>query len=98
MKELLNEKNESVTDTEGILDIQYDCYKNLYSCVEIEHDKIVELLDSIDVIINDNDCELCNSDISHEEIIKAIIIKCLKIKVQVQMDLLLNFIDNFIMI
>lgn len=72
VKELLNENNESVTDTEGILDLQHDFYRKLYSCVETENDKMEELLDSVDVIIDDNDCELCNSDISHEEIINAI--------------------------
>ncbi|VDH98260.1 Hypothetical predicted protein [Mytilus galloprovincialis] len=38
IKELLNENNESVYATEGILDLQYKFYKELYSCVDTDND------------------------------------------------------------
>ncbi|CAC5367732.1 unnamed protein product [Mytilus coruscus] len=72
IKELLNDNNESVYATEGILDLQYTFYKELYSCVDTDNDKMSELLDSVDTKINDNDCNFCDADISHEEICKAI--------------------------
>ncbi|CAG2242715.1 unnamed protein product [Mytilus edulis] len=72
IKELLNENNESVYATEGILDLQYKFYKELYSCVDTDNDKMSELLDSVDTKIDDNDCNFCDADISHEEIFKAI--------------------------
>ncbi|CAC5423418.1 unnamed protein product [Mytilus coruscus] len=54
--------------TEGILDLQYKFYKELYSCVDTDNDKMSELLDSVDTKIDDNDCNFCDADISHEEI------------------------------
>ncbi|CAC5423428.1 unnamed protein product [Mytilus coruscus] len=72
IKELLNDNNESVYATEDILDLQYKFYKELYSCVDTDNDKMSELLDSVDTKIDDNDCNFCDADISHEEIYKAI--------------------------
>ncbi|CAC5361467.1 unnamed protein product [Mytilus coruscus] len=44
IKELLNDNNESVYATEGILDLQYKFYKELYSCVDTDNDKMSELI------------------------------------------------------
>ncbi|VDI83663.1 Hypothetical predicted protein [Mytilus galloprovincialis] len=42
VKELYNVNDEIVNDTDGILDIEYNFYKELYSCVEIETDKLCD--------------------------------------------------------
>lgn len=71
IKELLNSKNEIVSDTDGILELQYSFYKDLYSCVETDSDKMVEFLESVDKKVDDNECITCDSDILPEEIFKA---------------------------
>ena len=43
IKELFNKNGEVVNDTYSILDIEYNVYKDLYSSVQIEIDKIDEL-------------------------------------------------------
>ncbi|CAC5382027.1 unnamed protein product [Mytilus coruscus] len=96
IKELLNDNNESVYATEGILDIQYKFYKELYSCVDTDNDKMSDLLDSVDTKIDDNDCNFCDADISHEEICKGNKSNVKKIKVQDLMDSQLKYIGRLI--
>ncbi|CAC5416381.1 unnamed protein product [Mytilus coruscus] len=72
VKELLNVNNESVNDINGILGLQYDFYKELYTCVDTDDIKMNELLDCVDVKIDENGHQLCESDISFDEIIKAL--------------------------
>ncbi|CAC5397685.1 unnamed protein product [Mytilus coruscus] len=71
VKELYNENDEIVNDTDGILDIEYNFYKDLYSCVEIETDKLCDFLQHVDKKVND-DKEICDSDITFNEIAEAL--------------------------
>ncbi|CAC5397723.1 unnamed protein product [Mytilus coruscus] len=72
VKELYNENDEIVNDTDGILDIEYNFYKDLYSCVEIETDKLCDFLQHVDKKVNDDDKEICDSDITFNEIAEAL--------------------------
>ncbi|CAC5416070.1 unnamed protein product [Mytilus coruscus] len=72
VKKLYNENDEIVNDTDGILDIEYNFYKDLYSCVEIETDKLCDFLQHVDKKVNDDDKEICDSDITFNEIAEAL--------------------------
>lgn len=72
IKEILCSDGNIVSDTEGILDEQYKFYSNLYSCVEINVDKMNELLDFNDKKVDDDDRELCDAEINEQEIRKAL--------------------------
>ena len=72
IKELFNDNNEIVSDTEGILEIEYNFYKNLYSCVEIDNDKMDQFLESVDTVIDNEDKEMCDNDITYDEIARAL--------------------------
>ncbi|CAG2243758.1 unnamed protein product [Mytilus edulis] len=68
IKELLNENNESVTNTEGILDTQYDFYNKLYSSVKTDDEVMKEFLKNVNTKINQEDVDLCDNDITVKEI------------------------------
>ncbi|CAG2235175.1 unnamed protein product [Mytilus edulis] len=72
VKELYNVNDEIVNDTDGILDIEYNFYKELYSCVEIETDKLCDFLQHVDKKVDDDDKEICDSDITFNEIAEAL--------------------------
>ncbi|CAC5423448.1 unnamed protein product [Mytilus coruscus] len=72
VKELYNENDEIVNDTDGILDIEYNFYKDLYSCVEIETDKLCDFLQHVDKKVNDDDKWICDSDMTLNEIAEAL--------------------------
>jgi hypothetical protein len=55
VKELFNKNGEVVNDTDSILDIEYDFYKDLYSSVQIENDKIDEFLEHVNKNIDEDD-------------------------------------------
>jgi hypothetical protein len=63
VKELFNKNGEVVNDTDSILDIEYDFYKDLYSSVQIENDKIDEFLEHVNKKIDEDDKNMCDSDI-----------------------------------
>lgn len=68
IKELLNDNNESVCNTEDILDVEYKFYKKLYSSVEIDETVMNEFLENVDVKITEDDSIMCDEDISLQEI------------------------------
>ena len=72
IKELIGDDNVMVSDVDSILDLQYNFYKKLYSCVEIEEEKMFQLLDSVDKHIEKDDYDICDASITYEEIAKAI--------------------------
>ena len=72
IKELLCNDDKIVTDTDSILDEQYKFYSNLYSCVEIDQNKMHELLDFNDKKVDEDDIEICDGEVCEEEIRKAI--------------------------
>jgi hypothetical protein len=72
VKELFNKNGEVVNDTDSILDIEYDFYKDLYSSVQIENDKIDEFLEHVNKKIDEDDKNMCDSDITSDEIIEAL--------------------------
>jgi hypothetical protein len=59
VKELFNKNGEVVNDTDSILDIEYDFYKDLYSSVQIENDKIDEFLEHVNKKIDEDDKNMC---------------------------------------
>ncbi|VDI69625.1 Hypothetical predicted protein [Mytilus galloprovincialis] len=72
VKELINDKGDVIGDTDGILDIEYSFYKNLYSCVNVDNVKMEEFISSIDVKINENDKDMCDAEILYDEITEAL--------------------------
>ncbi|CAC5399230.1 unnamed protein product [Mytilus coruscus] len=72
VKELINDKGDVISDTDGILDIEYSFYKNLYSCVKVDNVKVDEFISSVDVKINQNEKEMCDAEISYDEITEAL--------------------------
>ncbi|CAG2188037.1 unnamed protein product [Mytilus edulis] len=48
VKELINDKGDGISDTDGILDIEYSFYNNLYSCFKVDNVKMEEFISSID--------------------------------------------------
>ncbi|CAC5405809.1 unnamed protein product [Mytilus coruscus] len=65
IKELYDsEHNIVVSDTEKLLELQYQFYNKLYSCVETNEHAMDELLQSVPIKVNTDDQELCDSDIS----------------------------------
>ena len=73
IKELFDsEHNIVVSDTENLLELQYQFYNKLYSCVETNEHAMDELLQSVPIKVNIDDQELCDSDISINEISSAV--------------------------
>ncbi|CAC5360930.1 unnamed protein product [Mytilus coruscus] len=72
VKELINDKGDVISDTDGILDIEYSFYKNLYSCVKVDNVKMDEFISSVDVKINQNEKEMCDAEILYDEITEAL--------------------------
>jgi hypothetical protein len=40
VKELINEQNDVISDTDSILEMEYTFYKKLYSCVDVNVDNM----------------------------------------------------------
>ena len=72
IKELLCDDGRIVTDTDSILDEQLKFYSTLYSCVDIDENKMNQLLDFNDRYVNEDDVVLCDSDICEDEVRKAL--------------------------
>jgi hypothetical protein len=45
--ELINEQNDVISDTDSILEMEYTFYKKLYSCVDVNVDKMEDFLQSV---------------------------------------------------
>lgn len=61
-----------VTETNDLLDVIHDYYKHLFSCVSIDMHSVDELLNNVNVKIDDEDVEMCDDEISIEEIEKSL--------------------------
>lgn len=73
IKELFDsENNIVVSETERLLDLQYKFYNKLYSCVDTNVEAMDILLENVPIKVNENDQELCDSDISLDEISQAL--------------------------
>ncbi|CAC5416606.1 unnamed protein product [Mytilus coruscus] len=81
IKELYDsEHNIVVSDTENLLELQYQFYNKLYSCVESDEHAMDKLLQSVPIKVNTDDQELCDSDISINEIFLLAVNKMTKNK------------------
>lgn len=72
IRELMNEDNEIVSNTDDLLDVQYTFYSKLYSCVEIEENVMQEFVQNVPLTICDDDKVLCDNEISVDEIAIAL--------------------------
>ena len=72
ISEIKNKNGDIVTNTSEILDVIHDYYEELFSCVEIDKKSVIELLNSVNVTLDEGDIEMCEEDISIEEIIKSV--------------------------
>lgn len=72
VKELLCDDDRVVSDTDTILEEEYKFYSKLYSCVEVDVDKMNELLDYNDKTVDDHDVEICDDIVNEDEIRKAL--------------------------
>ncbi|CAC5423427.1 unnamed protein product [Mytilus coruscus] len=72
IKELLNENGDTVSDTEGILELQHSFFSDLYSCVTTDENKMSELLNYVTKTVNEDDNTMCNDDVTEDELCKAI--------------------------
>ena len=72
IKELLCNDNSVVNDIDSILDEQYNFYSKLYSCVEIDVDKMNELLAFNDKTVDEDQKEFCDADVDEQEIRTAL--------------------------
>ncbi|VDI83656.1 Hypothetical predicted protein [Mytilus galloprovincialis] len=61
-----------VTETNDLLDVIHDYYKHFFSCVSIDMHSVDELLNNVNVKIDDEDVEMCDDEISIEEIEKSL--------------------------
>ena len=68
IKELIDNENKIVSDTENLLELQHKFYEKLYSCVQIDNDAMVDLLNHVPLCISDEDRDMCDSNITVEEI------------------------------
>jgi hypothetical protein len=73
VKELINEQNDVISDTDSILEMEYTFYKKLYSCVDVNVDKMEDFLQSVNNEIDDDDKIMCDTEISYDEIIEALV-------------------------
>lgn len=72
VKELINEHGDMVNDTDGILDMEYNFYKKLYSCVDVDKKCMNDFIDAVDITIDDGSKELCDAEITFDEIAGAL--------------------------
>lgn len=61
-----------VTETNEMLNVIHDYYEELFSCVNVNHASIVEILNSVNVKVDDDDVEMCDQEISMCEIEKSL--------------------------
>lgn len=69
---MLDEKGEVKKIADSILDMQYNFYSNLYSCVTIECESKNQLLSLVDTKLNGSDVELCDKSIDVKELEQAL--------------------------
>ena len=72
IKEIKNGEGKLLNKTEDMLDEVHKFYKDLYSCTSINRDKAIELLKFISEKVNQEDMEILESEISLDEIKKAL--------------------------
>lgn len=72
VKELLDENGEVKKNIDSILDMQYNFYSNLYSCVTVECESKNQLLSLVDKKLNESDVEMCDKNIDVKEIEQAV--------------------------
>jgi hypothetical protein len=53
--------------------MEYTFYKKLYSCVDVNVDKMEEFLQSVNNEIDDDDKIMCHTEISYDEITEALV-------------------------
>lgn len=72
IKELVDESGEVMENADSILNLQYDFYSKLYSCVTIDCDSKNQLLSLVNTKLDVNDAELCDKYIDVNEIEQAV--------------------------
>lgn len=72
ISELLVANGDTVSDTDSILNTEFDFYRELYSCVETDTDSIDAYLQCIENKVEANDKLLCDKAINNEEIRSAL--------------------------
>ena len=68
-----NNKGDIISGIENILKVQTEFYADLYKKVPIDFDACKNLLDDITVKITEQECELCEADVSLQEVEYVII-------------------------
>ena len=71
-----NNKGEIISGIQNVLKVQTEFYADLYKKVPIDVDACKNLLDDITVKITEEECELCEADVSLHEV--EYVIKSLK--------------------
>ena len=66
--ELKNSTSVIVRNTDDILNVVHDFYKDLFSCVQSDTTSINDMLNFINVTVDENDIEFCDQDITVDEI------------------------------
>ena len=72
VKEVFNKNGDVVQNSDDILDVEFEFYKDLYDCVSIKENKVTEILQNITDEIDESSKEICDSDITIDEIEKAL--------------------------
>lgn len=72
IKELLCNDGKIVSDTDGILEEEYNFYKSLYSCVNVDYDHMESLINCNDKRVVENDAIICDEVVSEDEVRKAL--------------------------
>lgn len=72
ISELLVDNGDTVSDTDSIMNVEYEFYKELYSCVDTETESIDTYLQCIETTLEDNDRLFCDENISKEDIHSAL--------------------------
>lgn len=70
--ELFLENGDLVTDTDGILECEFEFYRKLYSCVEVKEENIENYLTNIEKPEDMDIFSICEQPIDTEEIYKAL--------------------------
>lgn len=72
VSELITESGTEVNDTNSILEEEFNYYKKLYSCIDIENEEIDSFLAGVSGQITQEEKLICDRDIEYNEIYEAL--------------------------
>ena len=72
IRELKRSDGVIVKETNDILDVIHDFYKDLFSCVQSDEYAIQKMLEFIHVTIDENEVDMCDQEITVDEIYKSL--------------------------